>query len=255
MGALLHVALVVCYALVQVANAVPDPSRSVQVGGRANGHTYLRQGFHERNKNDPGGGGICKCPHDYTLKNNGRHQHVDVTWKCHKEGLCYVQIATMRLNWYQASDYCKNLSMETGIADKWKTGMAAPADIKYLKEIAKAFGHQNDRGRRIKQIISDRNGSIMTRMTRPSGPWIAGTDENTEGKWEWKGIADNLKFDRGEIPNGGDFANNGGPTLNEDCLEIFNNEGFVNDMDCTFWEFAFVCEAQKRGNSSIPFKH
>ena len=76
-----------------------------------------------------------------------------------------------------------------------------------------------------------------------------------EGKWEWKGIADNLKFDRGEIPNGGDFDNSGGPTSNEDCLEIFNNEGFVNDMDCTFWEFAFVCEAQKRGNSSIPFKH
>ena len=72
----------------------------------------------------------------------------------------------MRLNWYQASDYCKNLSMETGIADEWKTGMAAPADMEYLKEIAKAFGHENDWDSR-------------SRETRPSGPWIAGTDANT----------------------------------------------------------------------------
>jgi len=231
MGALLHVALVVCYALVQVANAVPDPSQSVRVrvrvGGQANGHTYLQRGFHERNKNPPGQGGKCRCPHDYSLKHNGRDNidnNIDVTWKCHEEGLCYAHIATIRLNWYQASDYCKNLSMETGIADEWKTGMAAPADMEYLKEIANAFGHPD-------------------RVTRPSGPWIAGTDANTEGEWEWKGIADNLKFDRGEIPNGGFFDDGG---RKENCLEILNNEGYVNDLDCKVWEFAFVCEAQKK---------
>jgi len=255
MGALLHMALVVCYALVQVANGVPDPSRSVRVGGRANpsrrgrsgvmnGHTYLRRRFQERNKNDPGGGGKCKCPHDYTLKHK-RHI-VDVTWKCHKEGLCYAQIATIRLNWYQASNYCKNLSRETGIADEWRTGLAAPADMEYLKEIAKAFGHKNNWGTPIKpiNITTDRHGNPI--YTRPSGPWIAGTDANIEGEWEWKGIADNLKFDKGGLPNGGFFADNTGPTENEDCLEIFNDEGYVNDMDCTLWQFAFVCEAQKK---------
>ena len=66
-----------------------------------------------------------------------------------------------------------------------------------------------------------------------------------EGEWEWKGIAHDLKFDKGGIPNGGFFADNTGPTENEDCLEIFNDEGYVNDMDCTLWQFAFVCEAQK----------
>ena len=79
-----------------------------------------------------------------------------MTWKCHKEGLCYAQIATIRLNWYKASDFCKNLSNETGIADKWKTGMAAPADIKYLKEIAKAFGHENDWDSRSRETSRDR---------------------------------------------------------------------------------------------------
>ena len=64
-----------------------------------------------------------------------------------------------------------------------------------------------------------------------------------EGKWEWKGIADNLKFDRGEIPNGGFFDDGG---RKENCLEILNNEGYVNDLDCKVWEFAFVCEAQKK---------
>ena len=103
---------------------------------------------------------------------------VDVTWKCHREGLCYAEIATIRLNWYEASDYCKNLSKETGIADEWRTGMAAPADMEYLKEIAKAFGHQNNWGTPIKPVIAtDRHGNII--HTRPSGPWIAGADAKT----------------------------------------------------------------------------
>ena len=55
-----------------------------------------------------------------------------------------------------------------------------------------------------------------------------------------------MKFDRAEIPNGGFFDDNVGPSYNEDCLEIFNDKGYVNDMDCDVWEFAFVCEAQKK---------
>jgi len=225
MGALLHVALMVSYVLVQVANGVPDPSLSVRVGVQAR--------LQERNETVPGG---CKCPNDYTLEH--KKGIVDVTWKCHKEGLCYAGIVTIRLNWNQASDYCKNLSKLTGIEDEWSTGMAAPADMEYLKEIARAYGHKNDWNQTI--IITE------GRETRPSGPWIAGSDAKTEGKWEWKGIADNLKFDRAEIPNGKDFDGSGGPSGNEDCLEIFNDEGFVNDMDCELWEFAFVCEAQKK---------
>jgi len=233
MGALLHVALMVSYVLVQVANGVPDPSLSVRVGVQAR--------FQERNKNDPGAGGLCKCPHDYTLEH--KKGIVDVTWRCHKEGLCYAGILTIRENWNQASEYCKNLSKLTGIEDEWSTGMAAPADMKYLKEIAKAYGHPNDWENRtsIKPIIITEG-----RETRPSGPWIAGSDAKTEGKWEWKGIADNLKFDRAEIPNGDFFDDNEGATGKEDCLEIFNDEGYVNDMDCELWEFAFVCEAQKK---------
>jgi len=227
---LLHVALVVSYVLVQVANGVPDPSLSVRVGVQAR--------FQERNKTDPGGG---KCPKDGTLKH--KKGIVEVTWKWHKEGLCYAGILNIKENWNQASDYCKNLAKLTGIEDEWSTGMAAPADMEYLKEIAIAYGHKNDWENKtsIKPIIITEG-----RETRPSGPWIAGSDAKTEGKWEWKGIADNLKFDRAEIPNGDFFDDNEGATGKEDCLEIFNDEGYVNDMDCELWEFAFVCEAQKK---------
>ena len=103
---------------------------------------------------------------------------ITVTWKCHKKGLCYAHIATKRLNWFDARDYCKTLSKATGIDDEWRTGLAAPADMKYLKEIAKAFGHQNSWGKPIPPTITtDRNG--VQHHTRPSGPWIAGSDSKT----------------------------------------------------------------------------
>ena len=51
--------------------------------------------------------------------------------------------------------------------------MAAPADMKYLKEIAMAYGHKNNRTS-IKPIIITEG-----RETRPSGPWIAGSDAET----------------------------------------------------------------------------
>ena len=52
-------------------------------------------------------------------------------------------------------------------------------------------------------------------------------------------------FDRKEIPNEDFFYDNLGPTENEDCLEIFNTDGYVNDLDCEFFSLHFVCEAWK----------
>ena len=38
------------------------------------------------------------------------------------------------------------------------------------------------------------------------------------------------------------WADDEGPSYGEDCMEVYNDKGLVNDMNCTYWQLSYLCE-------------
>jgi len=157
---------------------------------------------------------------------------------------CYAYIEQI-MDWKEAKDYCKKILKGSS---KWKTGLVAPYKKEFLVMLADKYALNND--------FTTYNKIFLTpdgKATRNSGPWIGGTDNKTEGIWEWAEPFQERDFLRKEIPNGDSFADNQGPNGDEDCLEIFNKKGDVNDMQCDLWKLTFICGATRELKKDEPW--
>jgi len=208
----------VCFVGLQGANGLPKVRTNP--GVESNG-SFVHANFHVKI-----GGSTQHFAPEVTERICPRHWH-------NIAGRCYKHIDE-RMTWSDAKDYCEH----TLDIDGFVTGLAIPDHRSDFEELASEYGQKNPWNKALKpQFVNGKH-------RRNSGPWIGANDIDEEGEWEWAGKL-TQHFDRHDIPNGDFFDDNWGPTHDEDCMEIFNSDGYVNDLDCEFWEMTFICQAWK----------
>jgi len=155
---------------------------------------------------------LCHIPY-----NNVEHDECPEGWDKLPPFGCYFLIE-VPMTWEDSFKHCQKFHKGAYLAE--------PTTSDALMALSKRYGNKNN---------------TMSRHTRASGPWIGATDRETEDRWVWatsgKAV---LASQLG--PNSEVWADDEGPTYGEDCMEIFNGDGFVNDLNCTYWQLSHLCE-------------
>jgi len=160
-----------------------------------------------------------------------------------KKSFCYAHVDGEKMTWNEAEKYCRRLSKKYG--QKFTTFLASPAKKELLISFAEKFAKCDS----VKCPWPWHPGKTPPHKEDDKrGPFIGGSDQRKEKEWRWRseeGIdVKGPVIDRAQLVNGNDFADNGaGTQRNEDCMEIWNDKGAVNDIQCDFWEMSFICEA------------
>jgi len=159
---------------------------------------------------------LCHIPYSYV-----EHKECPDGWDIIKPFGCYFHHTTV-MTWPDAKKHCTVFHKGAFLAE--------PQTKEAMMAISQRYGQPNPMP-----------NMTASRHSRPSGPWLGATDAKAEGQWIW--ATSKKPVLQEQLPHPSiSWADDEGPSYGEDCMEVYNDKGLINDMNCTYWQLSYLCE-------------
>jgi len=160
-----------------------------------------------------------------------------VYWEQDDKLGCFLFDIGCRSTWTEANQYCRSFGSQL-----------AEVTSKEMLNFIKKFGKDNsDKDVQFSFTPNQTQENTDKKLARLSGPWLGGNDIDEEGTWIWE--TSKTPLDKSIFTERSEFNRTDGEQGwgGEDCLELFSNDGTVNDMNCELWALNPLCHVPVGG--------